>query len=217
MAITHRVAPRLVLSSAFACLFSLAATACGGGGDGGGNGPDGGVATVEVSPESSTLFSLAPGNTATLTVVARDDDDQVIGNVDEIAFTSANTAVATVTADGEVTAAGAGSTQVTATVTHAGVTKSGSATITVQVAPAAVTVTAPQLAFLPATVDVGAGGQVTWSIAAVHHDVTFTTAGSPANIPTIENASESRAFPTPGFYQYVCSLHAGMTGTVRVH
>lgn len=199
-------------------LLLLAATACGGGGGGGGSGPnDPTLSTVEVSPSTANLFSLAPGNSVTLTVVAKDEDGQVIAGAGAPSFTSLNTAVATVAANGLVTAVGAGTVQVSATVTHGGVTKAGSATVTVVVAPSTATVTAPQFTWLPATVDVSAGGQVTWTIGAVHHTITFTSPGSPANIPELENDSDLRVFPAAGTYQYICSIHAGMNGLVRVH
>lgn len=199
-------------------LLFLAATACGGGGGGGGSGPDDPtLTTVDVSPSTSNLFTLAPGNSVTLTVVAKDEDGQVIAGAGAPTFTSLNTAVATVAANGLVTAVGAGTAQVSATMTHDGVTKAGNATVTVVVAPGTATVTAPQFVWQPATVDVSAGGQVTWSIGAVHHTITFTTPGSPTNIPELENDSDSRVFPAAGSYQYVCSLHAGMNGLVRVH
>ncbi len=198
----------------------LLAVACGD--DGGGSGPTGSaLETIEVSPSSQTIFSLAPGNTVTLTVVAKDGDGDVISNPGPITYASGNTSVVTVSASGVVTAAGAGTTTVTATATYGGVTRSGSATITVNVAPAAAAVNAQlvgsQPSWVPATVDVSAGGQVTWTVGAVTHNVSFTSGGAPSNIPDWADGSESRAFPTSGTYAYVCTLHAGMQGTVRVH
>ncbi|MNC94782.1 hypothetical protein D3C83_117290 [compost metagenome] len=58
---------------------------------------------------------------------------------------------------------------------------------------------------------------MTWTFGAVPHDVDFTTAGAPADIPVFDSGSESRTFPTSGVFQYACTLHAGMQGTVTVH
>lgn len=200
----------------------LLAAACGG--DDGDPTPPPSAPTlesVEVSPSSQAIFSLAPGNTVALTVVAKDGDGDVISNPGPITYASGNTAIATVSASGGVTAAGAGATSVTATATYGGVTRSGSATITVNVAPATAAVNAQlvgaQPSWVPGVVDVGAGGQVSWTVGAVAHNVVFSGAGAPANVPDWSDGSESRTFPTAGNYAYVCTIHAGMVGSVLVH
>ena len=172
--------------------------------------------TVEVTPAATELFSVEPGNTVTLDVQAKNGSGQVLGGGSK-AFTSGNTSVATVDAAGKVTAVGAGTTSITASVTIGGTTESATASIVVADAPAAATVTAPALLFTPPSVDVQAGGSVTWSIADVHHAVEFTTGGAPADLPELQNASASRTFPTSGTYTYRCPIHPSMTGSVRVH
>lgn len=205
------------LTTALAILLLPAAVgiACSGGGSGG---PGGGavLSTLEVTPPTAALFSLAPGNTVQLAVVAKDQDGDTMGGVD-ISFSSQNDAVATVAADGQVTAAGAGTTEITASATFDGVTLEEGASVTVQVAPAAATVTAPQLLFTPEDVDVSAGGSVTWSISAVPHSVNFTTAGAPTDIGEMESESQARVFASSGVYSYFCDIHPSMQGTVRVH
>ncbi len=203
---------------------AIVATApgCGGGsggGDGnGGPGPDVPVLTaVEVTPASNTLFSVAPGNFVKLTAVPKDQNGDNMTGLGAATFSSADEAVATVANDGTVTAAGAGTTQITASLTDGDVTRTGSAGVTVQVAPATAAVTAPGLAFQPTPVDVRAGGTVTWTFGAVPHDVTFTSAGAPQNIPLTDNGSAARDFPNSGNFAYRCSIHQGMNGTVRVH
>lgn len=191
---------------------ALAAAACGGDG---GNGPSASF-TVTVSPTTATLFSAAPDNTVPLDVTAKDGSGQVLGG-GTLTFASGNTSVATVGADGVVTAVAPGTAQITASVTIDGATKSASATVTVQEAAAATTVRAPALVFSPGTVDVKSGGTVTWEIEDIHHTVTFSTAGSPADIPETTNASVSRVFPASGTYAYQCDFHAQMAGVVRVH
>lgn len=75
----------------------------------------------------------------------------------------------------------------------------------------------PGLAFNPALLTVTAGTTVTFSFGDTAHTVTFTTAGSPANIPATSNASVSVTFPTAGTYNYQCSIHPYMTGTIQVN
>lgn len=188
-------------------------SACGGeSGPGGG----GGLATVDVTPDAAELFSAAPGNTVKLTVVGRDDDGQPVSGGD-LGFTTSAPAVATVAEDGTVTGVGPGMAQITASITLGGATATGTTQVTVEAASATATVTAPQTLFSPRVVDIAAGGAVTWTIAAVQHDVDFTSAGAPSDIPPIQNTSASRTFASSGIFPYRCNLHAGMTGEVRVH
>jgi len=211
------------LLSGITALLAIVATAAGCGGSGGGDGNGGPgpdlpvLTTVEVTPATNTLFSVAPGNFVKLTAVPKDQNGDKMTGLGAATFSSANEVVATVAGDGTVTAAAAGTTQITASMTDGDVTQTGSASVTVQVAPATATVTAPGLVFQPTAIDVSAGGAVTWTFGAVHHDVTFTSAGAPQNIPLLENGSASRVFPNNGSFQYRCVTHPGMNGTVRVH
>ena len=188
----------------------LAAAACGGG-----EGPSTDF-NLAVTPATAELFSAAPGNTVSLTAVATDDDGQVLSGGTR-SFTSGNTAVATVSDAAVVTAVGAGTTAITASVTLDGTTVSATTSIEVEDAPAAATVRAPAFVFSPGTVDIEAGGSVTWTIEAIHHAVNFTTNGAPTDVPELINASASRTFPVSGTFAYVCPFHAQMSGVVRVH
>jgi len=172
--------------------------------------------TVEVTPTAAELFSLAPGNTIELAVVAKDADGNPMSG-GTTSYATGNSAIATVSNTGVVTAVAAGTTQVTATVTLDGGSASATTAVTVRDAAAAATVRAPGLVFLPGTVDVSEGGTVTWTIEDVHHTVDFETAGSPSDIGELLNASDSRTFPASGTYRYRCSIHSQMTGIVRVH
>ena len=83
---------------------------------------------------------------------------------------------------------------------------------------AAVTAGASSNDFTPATVDVKAGGTVTWSFGARAHEVIFQAMeGTPSDIPATTDAQVVRTFGRAGTFPYSCSLHQGMTGTVRVH
>jgi len=200
--------------SRIAALLIVAATSAGCGSDGG-SGPEKSVlTTVEVTPATATLFTVAPGNAVTLTVVAKDQNGQTM--VGTPSFSSENAAIADVSIGGTVTAVAAGTARITASVTIDGVTKTGTNTVTTEVAPANATVVAPGNAFQPATVDVRAGGTVTWSFGSTAHMVNFTTPGAPANIPALQNGSASRTFPNHGTFGYQCS-GPQMSGVVRVH
>ncbi|HEX7242563.1 MAG TPA: hypothetical protein VF263_19900 [Longimicrobiaceae bacterium] len=70
--------------------------------------------------------------------------------------------------------------------------------------------------FTPRSVDLRLGGTVTWSFGARAHEVGFQGTGAPADIPTTTGAQVSRTFGTAGTFNYSCSLHPGMNGTIRV-
>jgi plastocyanin len=189
-----------------------------GSGTGPGPGPEPSVlTTLEVTPATATLFTVAPGNAVTLSVVAKDQDGQTMAGLGSPSFSSDNAAIATVSNDGTITAVAAGTVRITASLTAGGVTKTGTTTVTARVASASAAVVAPAIAFQPATVDVSAGGTVSWTFASIPHDVTFTTAGAPSDVPLLQDGSASRTFPNNGTFGYRCSIHPPMTGVVRVH
>jgi plastocyanin len=202
--------------SRIATLLVVAGTGAGCGGDGGLGSGGSVLTTLEVTPATATLFTVAPGNTVTLSVVAKDQDGHPMAGVGSPTFSSENGAIADVSDNGTVTALAAGTAQITATLTAGGVTKTGATTVTAQVAPANATVTAPGSVFLPNTVDVSAGGTVTWTFGSTPHQVSFTTAGAPADISEFQNGSASRTFPNHGSFNYQCS-GPQMSGVVRVH
>jgi plastocyanin len=207
--------------STIATLLIVAGTGagCGGGGSdtGPAPGPSGGVlTTLEVTPATATLFTVAPGNTVTLKIVAKDQDGRVMTGASPT-FSSDNAASADVSGDGTITAVAEGTSLITVSVTMGGVTKTGAATMTTIVAPASGTVTAPSLTYVPADLNVRAGATVTWTFQSVPHTVTFTSSGSPASLAEFHDASDSRVFPTSGTYNYSCDIHPGMVGVVHVH
>jgi len=71
--------------------------------------------------------------------------------------------------------------------------------------------------FNPGTVTIKTGGKVTWTNDdSVGHDVTADDfeSGSPGGIDG--GSTYSHTFKKPGTYDYVCSVHPGMKGTVKV-
>ena len=71
--------------------------------------------------------------------------------------------------------------------------------------------------FNPETVTIKAGGKVTWTNDdSVGHDVTADDfeSGSPGGIEG--GSTFSHTFKKAGTYDYVCSVHPGMEGTVKV-
>ena len=78
-------------------------------------------------------------------------------------------------------------------------------------------VTMKDIKFNPGTVTIKAGGKVTWTNDdSVGHDVTGDDfeSGSPGGIDG--GSTFSHTFKKAGTYNYVCSVHPGMEGTVKV-
>jgi plastocyanin len=78
-------------------------------------------------------------------------------------------------------------------------------------------VTMKDIKFNPGTVTIKPGGKVTWTNDdSVGHDVTADSfeSGSPGGIDG--GSTYSHIFKKAGTYKYVCSVHPGMEGTVKV-
>jgi len=72
--------------------------------------------------------------------------------------------------------------------------------------------------FDPPNVDIGAGGTVNFGWNGVTHNVTWISPpSSVSNIPDRSSGSVAVTFSQAGTYDYHCTLHAGMNGTVVVH
>src|SRR6267378_4859503 len=193
---------RRKLLIATAIIAPVVITACGGGG----SGPRV-LTTLEVTPATAALFTVAPGNAVTLSVVAKDQDGQTMAGAGSPSFLSDNGAIARVSVDGTITAVASGTARITASLTVGGVTKTGTTTVTAQVASANAAVGAPALAYEPATVDVQAGGTVTWAFGSIGHSVTFTTTGAPADVPVLANGrSEEHTSELQSRRDLVCRL-----------
>lgn len=87
------------------------------------------------------------------------------------------------------------------------------------VAAANVAIPGGSNSFQPNDVYVLPAGTVTWTNnSGTNHNVTFSggTVGAPANVAAFTDGSVQRTFTTSGTYNYQCTLHAGMSGRVRV-
>lgn len=74
----------------------------------------------------------------------------------------------------------------------------------------------PSLNFNPTSLTVSAGTTVNVVFGSTQHTITFDTPGSPANVPATSNATVGIVFPTAGTYNFHCSIHTYMTGTITV-
>jgi plastocyanin len=76
------------------------------------------------------------------------------------------------------------------------------------------TVTIQDLAYTPATLTVGIGATVTWvwRDGAIAHDVK----GDGFRSKVMAEGTFSHRFTQPGTYNYLCTLHPNMTGTIEV-
>lgn len=208
---------RQLMNAAALGLIATAMISCGGGGDGLIEPGTPVFTSLSISPTSAGLFTVAPENTVSFTATPRDQNSQPMSGLGTASFSTSNAGAATVNSAGLVTAVGAGSAQITASLTSAGTTKTAFADVTVQDAADAATVTAPQVTFSPNPAHISVGGTVTWTFAAIPHTVNFSDPGAPANVAAMSNASESRTFLTSGTFAYVCTIHAGMSGSVVFH
>ena len=176
------------------------------------------LSALTLDPATATI---APGGTRQLTATARDARANAIAGAAGITYTSSDEGKARVSASGLVTGVAEGSATITASLTRDGLTRSATSVITVSATtfPLAASVTATtSQTFDPSSVEIAAGGTVTWTFQSVTHNVTFDSqAPQGGNIGNSTNTSVSRTFSASGTYNYHCTLHAGMSGTVVVH
>ena len=87
-----------------------------------------------------------------------------------------------------------------------------------QTAQATNSVTIQDMAFSPANITVKAGTTITWTNSdSDAHTVTESDSKTGPNSGTLENGkSYTFTYDTPGTYQYHCTIHPSMMGTVTV-
>ena len=185
-------------------------------------GEDDGVQPSTVTLASITVpatLAVTAGGQQTINAQGIGDNGQPLSGV-TFSFVSGTPSVAAVTSAGVVVGLTAGSSTVTVTGSRSGVSRTAPVTVTVTGTlgtAAGVTAGAASNTFTPALVAVARGGTVSWTFGALVHNVEFGgAAGAPTNIGNTSNNTVARTFANAGTFNYVCSLHAGMTGTVIV-
>lgn len=200
----------------------IALLGCGGGG--GGTEPPTPVPTsVSIAVSGGTGNMTAAGETRTLTATVRDQNNQVMTGA-QVAWESSATGVVTVSPATGATTTATAVANGTATITASSGTADDDQPLTVAIGgggpfPGTAAVTANTAnQFVPEDVDIADGGTVTWTFESVTHNVTFAnTTGAPSNINNSTSTTASRTFDTPGTFNYSCTLHGGMSGSVTVH
>jgi plastocyanin len=191
----------------------------------GGTGPARTLTTVDVVPPAETINVSGSGTTVQLAATPKDQDGEEMIGLPLPEWKSADTAIATVSTAGLVSAVSVGGpVEITASITANGVTKTGTSEVVVSGAgaPHPVTATASNT-FAPTTLIINAGESVAWTFEA-RHNVTFDCAsdacrqGAPANIPFTDSGTVVRTFPVAGKYVYHCedAAHGAMQGVVYV-
>jgi plastocyanin len=179
--------------------------------------------SVKMTPLST---SISPSSTTTVTAQAVDQNGVGMSGAafGAAAFTSSNTAVATVNGTtGLVTAVANGTATITGSIAANSVTKSGASVVTVAAGggfPSSAVVAADgTYGWNPSQVDIAVGGSVTFQNQTTYsHNVTFSAGGgAPQNIGDFIGDSRGATFTTAGTFNYHCTIHPGMTGTVTVH
>lgn len=182
------------------------------------------LTAVVISPPSP---SVAVGATVQLTATPLDQGGRTMTGLAAAQWSTADATRATVSASGLVTGVAAGTVGITARITQGSTTREATVNVTVggsttpppSTPPLAATVTTPGETFSPAAVTIGVGGIVTWQFTgSTRHNVTFSgTAPAGGNIPdTDPGGTAQRTFSTAGTYNYTCTRHSGMDGSVTV-
>jgi plastocyanin len=211
MRIAH-VIPLFVVGTVAAC--------GGGGGDSGGTTNPPPPATVSSVALTRSDILLKPTETTTITASPKDASGNTLSGHAVTWTVLPSTGVANITPNGaSVTISGTAAG--TATVTATSDSKTADVHVTVSTtipASADVQVGATGDSFSPGDVDVLSGGTVTFSWHGVTHNVTWlTTPASVANISDRSTGSVPVTLNQPGTYNFHCTIHPGMDGTITVH
>lgn len=206
-------------STSVALAAGLAAIAACGGGGGGGNTNPPPPPTVQSVSLSKTSALVEPSESVTITATPRDGSGNALSGKTVTWSANPSSGTVTLTSNGNsatVTGSAVGQAQITATVDQV-----SSAPLTVTVSnsiptTADVSVGSGGNVFTPNQTDIKSGGTVTFTWAGGPHNVTFSN----SSIPSSSNQTTGTfpvTFTQTGSYDYRCTIHAGMTGTVTVH
>jgi plastocyanin len=171
------------------------------------------VTRVAAAPATITV---GVGATAQLSATPLDARGNAVAGLPAPTYVSSDSTKAQVSAAGLVIGVAPGTATVTVSVqTPDGVAK----------AAVAVTIGFPTFAeakvedfqFNPMIVDVAAGGQVRWTWAGSSFHSVTSTGNGPLRSPTQGSGTYTFTFPTPGRFDFFCTVHPFMTGSVIVH
>jgi plastocyanin len=169
------------------------------------------VAAVQITTQ---LGTLRPGQTSQFSAIAVNASGNTISNAGAVTWASSAAEVASVNSQGLVTALTAGSTSITAAIQGV----QGTRVLTVLAVGSGAIVTMPGNSFIPFEVTIRVGEQVFFEFPQSIHNVIFENkTGAPQDIQQTRNVTIGRTFPLAGQFPYDCTLHPGMTGTVRVN
>ena len=194
---------------------------CGGsGGDGGSTNPPPPLTVATVTLNRSSAM-VKPSESVTLTATAKSSTGTTISGR-TVTWSNSNSSVASMTPNGAsatITGSVLGTSAISATVDQVTSTQTVITVTNSFPSSASITVGAGgQNAFDPAQTDVGSGATVTFSWGTVTHNVTWDS--PPA---TVNNSGDKSSgtfqvtLTTPGTYNYHCTIHAGMSGSISVH
>lgn len=183
-------------------------------------------AAVTIAKTAGDNGAAAPSGQVTYTVQSRDTHGNPKGGVviDWAVATGGGTITPpqnTTQANGNASAQrtlGAGTGPQTATATANGLPSTPTVTFTTTATTVTTVQVGPGNTFSPSAVTIGAGTAVNWEWQGTTqpHNVTFSTGGAPSDIPDQTSGSAQRTFNTAGTFNYTCTNHVGMAGSVTV-
>lgn len=201
-----------------AAMLAMVAAACGGGG-GDGPTPPAPVTLGSIVVTPSPL-ALTAGQVRTLAPQALDANGAAIANAAGFTYSSGNGSIVAVVNSGSAIGLTAGTTQITISLTLNGVTRTATVNATVVgTLPSSADVATNDATnlFQPPLSAITRAGTINWTFSTSQHNVQFTAAqGAPPDVGSVTNTTVVRTFNTAGAFQYICSLHGGMGGTVFV-